>query len=342
MTPKNWLIAAGLAAFAVPALAEGELHIYTWGNYTNPELIERFEQAHGVRVSITDYDSSDTAIARIRQGGHGFDIVVPAAVVTPVWIEEGLLLETNPADMENFVHVIDRFRSPSFDPERRYTVPWLWGSTGLAVNTSAYDGDINTSAIFLDPPGELRGRINVVPELADILYLAIRYVGGEWCTDDRDVLRAAHETLLAAKEQWISIDYGSLDAMVGEDLLATVTWNGAAVRMRTANSDIRYGYPREGYPLWMDSVAVLSDASNIDNAVLFMNFIMDPENAALITTFTGYANSIAGSEAYLPEELLNAPEIIIPEDLVAAGELMLICEPAVMDLYTRMWLEVMQ
>ena len=174
MTLKDWLLTAGLAVLAGPALADGELHIYTWGNYTNPTLIDRFEEAHGVRVTITDYDSSDTAIARIRQGGHGFDIVVPAAVVTPVWIEEGLLLETNPAEMENFIHVDERFRSPSFDPERRYTVPWLWGSTGVTVNTSAYDGDINTSAIFLDPPSELRGRVNVVPELADILFLAIR------------------------------------------------------------------------------------------------------------------------------------------------------------------------
>ncbi|WP_333826580.1 extracellular solute-binding protein [Pararhodobacter sp.] len=342
MTLKDWLLTAGLAVLAGPALADGELHIYTWGNYTNPTLIDRFEEAHGVRVTITDYDSSDTAIARIRQGGHGFDIVVPAAVVTPVWIEEGLLLETNPAEMENFIHVDERFRSPSFDPERRYTVPWLWGSTGVTVNTSAYDGDINTSAIFLDPPSELRGRVNVVPELADILFLAIRYVGGDWCTDDRDVLRATHQALLAAKEHWISIDYGSLDSMVGEDLLATVTWNGAALRMRAANPDLHYGYPREGYPLWMDSVAVLADASNVDNARLFMNFVMDPENAALITAFAGYANSITGSEAYLPEELLNAPEIIIPDDLVEAGELMLICDPAVMDLYARMWMEVMQ
>ena len=88
MTLKDWLLTAGLAVLAGPALADGELHIYTWGNYTNPTLIDRFEEAHGVRVTITDYDSSDTAIARIRQGGHGFDIVVPAAVVTPVWIEE--------------------------------------------------------------------------------------------------------------------------------------------------------------------------------------------------------------------------------------------------------------
>ncbi|MCC5969021.1 MAG: extracellular solute-binding protein [Pararhodobacter sp.] len=342
MKLKTWIAATAIAILAGPAWAEGELHIYTWGNYTNPELIERFERAHGINVTITDYDSSDTAIARIRQGGHGFDIVVPAAVVTPVWIEEGLLLETNPAGMENFANVDERFRSPSFDPERRYTVPWLWGSTGVSVNTSVYDGDINTSAIFLDPPPELRGHINVVPELADILYLAIRYVGGDWCTDDMEVLRAAHEALLTAKEHWIAIDYASVDAMTAEDLLATVTWNGAALRIRSANPDVHYGYPREGYPLWMDSVAVLSDARNVDNARLFLNFIMDPENAALTTAFTGYANSITGSEAYLSEELLNAPEIIIPEDLVDAGELMLICAPEVMDIYARMWTEVMQ
>ncbi|MFO0002243.1 MAG: putrescine/spermidine ABC transporter substrate-binding protein, partial [bacterium] len=85
-----------MMAFAGPAMADGELNIFNWGDYTNPELIKKFEEKYNVKVTITDYDSNDTALAKVRQGGHGFDIVVPSGSVIPIWVNEGLLLETRP------------------------------------------------------------------------------------------------------------------------------------------------------------------------------------------------------------------------------------------------------
>ena len=103
MNWKTTVSLIGLAALAGggagPAAAEGELHIFNWGNYTNPELIEKFEKQFDVEVTVTDFDSNDTALAKVRAGGHGFDIVVPSGHVVPVWIEEGLLLETRPDQM---------------------------------------------------------------------------------------------------------------------------------------------------------------------------------------------------------------------------------------------------
>ncbi|MGB3312923.1 MAG: extracellular solute-binding protein, partial [Albidovulum sp.] len=88
---------SGTAAFA-----EGELNIYNWGNYTSPEMIAKFEAETGIKVTITDYDSNDTALAKVKAGGHGFDIVVPSGTYVPIWIAEGLLLEAKPNEMENF------------------------------------------------------------------------------------------------------------------------------------------------------------------------------------------------------------------------------------------------
>ncbi len=116
---------AGATALAVcwsgAALAEGELNIFNWGNYTNPELIEKFEKEYDVDVTVTDYDSNDTALAKVRAGGHGFDIVVPSATYMPIWINEGLLLETRPDQMENFRNVAERWVDVDWDPGRHYS-----------------------------------------------------------------------------------------------------------------------------------------------------------------------------------------------------------------------------
>ncbi len=112
----------------------------------------------------------------------------------PIYVEKGLLMEPGIPEMENYGNIAERWRDVEWDPGRRYSVPWQWGTTGVAVNTSVYDGDPNTSDIWLNPPEELIGKVNVVPEMQDVMQLAIMYEGGEPCTTDKELLRKVRDT----------------------------------------------------------------------------------------------------------------------------------------------------
>ena len=337
---KYLILTTALVPLALPAWAEGTLNIYNFGLYTPPDLIEKFEKTHDVKVTLTEYDSNETAMAKIEAGGHGFDIVVPSASVVPIYIEKGLLLQSDPNTMENFKNIDPEWVDVSWDAGRSYTVPWVWGTTGVMVNTDVYKGDINTSAIFLDPPDELKGKINVVPAMNDVIDMAIWSVGGESCTTDKEVLKAARDKLIAAKESWASIDYASFEKFINEDLQASVFWSGAAMRIRAENSGFAYGFPKEGFSLWQDNVAILADAQNVENAKLFLNFIMDPENAAMISEYTGYGNAVMGSEAFMSAELLASPEMTIPESAKAAAHFQQTCPPEAQELYSRIWIDL--
>ncbi|MCA0432222.1 MAG: extracellular solute-binding protein [Proteobacteria bacterium] len=334
--------AAAIVMGAGAALADGELNIFNWGNYTSPEMIKKFEEQYKVKVTITDYDANDTALAKVRAGGHGFDIVVPSAHYMPIWIKDGLLLESRPDQMENFKNVDARWANVDWDPGRHYSVPWQWGLTGVIVDTSLYKGDINTWGLIFDPPPELTGKINVAPEMNDVMYSAIKYLGGEWCTTDKDMLRKVRDKLVEAKPKWIAMDYGVIEKFASRDFGAALYWNGAAVRSRQANPDVKFGYPKEGFPYFMDSAAILKDAKNVENAKLFLNFIMAPENAAMISNFAKYANGIKGSEQFLGDDLKDAPELVVPKELESAGTFIMLCTPEVMDLYSKIWTEVLK
>ena len=337
---KRLFAAASVLALTASAAAAQELNIYNWGNYTNPKLLEKFTEETGIKVTVTDYDSNDTALAKVKAGGHGFDIVVPSATYVPIWIGEGLLEETRPDQMENFKNMDPQWVDVDWDPGRHYTVPWQWGTTGVAVNTKYYDGDIDTSAIFLDPPEELKGKINVVPEMGDVMGLAVMYYGGEPCTADKEILKKVHSGLIEAKKSWLGMEYGNTEKLAAEDYYAAVNWNGSTFRSRLENEAVKYGYPKEGYVVWMDSVGVLKDAQNKEEAKTFQNFIMDPENAALISDFARYANGIKGSEEYMPEDMKTAREIEIPEELKSAGVFLPTCDPETQALYTRIWTDI--
>ena len=266
--------------------------------------------------------------------------MVPSNSYIPIWIGEGLLLESRPDQMENFKNVDPVWADVDWDPGRHYTVPWQWGTTGVVVNTKYYKGDIDTAAIFLDPPDELKGKINVVPEMGDVMSMAIMYYGGEPCTGDKEVLRKVRDGLVEAKKSWLGMDYGNLEKFAKEDLWAGVNWNGSTFRMRLQNPAIKYGYPATGYPVWMDSVAVLADAKNVDEAKAFQNFVMDPQNAALISEFARYANGIMGSEPFMPEDMKTAREIVIPAEFKDKGVFIGTCPPDVQKLYTRIWTDL--
>ena len=234
--------AALLMATTSLAQAEGVLQLYNWGDYTSPELLAKFEAETGIKVTVTDYDSNDTALAKVEAGGHGFDLVLPSANFVPIWIEKGLIAELDLARLPNHGNIAPEWMNVDYDMGRKFTIPWQWGTTGMAVNQTAYAGDVNTSAIFLDPPPELIGRVNVTPEMNDVLALATMYMGGQPCSEDPELLKKVRDKLLEAKPKWQSMDYGMTEKMSTNDVMASSYWNGAIFRARLNNPAVKYGY----------------------------------------------------------------------------------------------------
>lgn len=340
---KTILIATtALLSTAFGAMAEGQLNLYNWGNYTSPEMIEKFTAQTGIAVTITDYDSNTTALTKVEAGASGYDLVVPSANYIPVYVRKGLLAELDHSKIPNIGNIAAEWKDVPWDPGRAHSVPWQWGSVGIAVNTTVYGGDVNTSELFLNPPPELEGKINVVPEMNDVMNMAIFNAGGEACTEDLELLKTVRDRLMAAKPKWLSMDYGTTDKLSSGDYAASVNWNGSTMRARINNPDVVYGYPKEGYPLFMDSVALLADAKNVDEAYKFINFILEPENAAMISEFARYANGVAGSEAFMPEDMKTAPEIVTPAEFASAGKFLPTCPQSAVDLYTAIWTELLK
>ena len=180
-------------------------------------------------------------------------------------------------------------------------------------------------------------------DVNDVMNAGLRYLGHPRCNSDREQLRELNDLLVSAKEHWLSISSdGTREALVSGDAVASQIYNGFAAKARAERPTVKYAYPREGYTLWMDNIAVPVGAPNMENAKLFLNFMMEPENIALVTNFAQYTAGLSGVEQYLNPELLSSYELNPPAEAANSGEFVPPCPEEVVRLYDRIWTNLLQ
>ena len=323
------------------SLAQGELNIYNWTGYTSEEMIEKFEAETGIDVTLDTYDSNETLLAKLKAGGSGYDIVVPTHNFVPIFVEEGLLEPIDATEMANYGNIAERWQNPTWDEGNVYTVPWQWGTTSFAVDTEVYKGDIDTYEVLFNPPAELQGNIGMFNSWDEVLPMTLRYLGYEACTTDPEAFSQSLE-LLEAQKPFVKLytSEGILENMIAGEVDMNTYWNGATMRVRNERPSVQYAYPVEGVSGWMDNLAVAKGAPNKEEALTFINWFLQPENAALQSNFARYGNGVDGAEEFMEEQLQTAPEIVPPDD--ANIIFALTCPPEYVELADRVWTRLKQ
>lgn len=332
------LSSAALALMAGAAQAEGKLSVYHWFEYMPQELVDKFTAETGIEVTIDTYDSNEAMLASLKAGKLGqYDVAVPGDYMVEIMAGEGLLDTFAPEDLPNFGNIAPQWVDVPFDPGRKSSIPYQWGSTAFSVNRDVYQGDINTLAMIFDPPEELRGKINVLDSQGEVLALASIYMGIPQCNTDRDQLKALNDMLINAKQHWASFGSDTAkDVLVSGDAAAGMIYNGFSAKARAEGANVEYAYPKEGFVVWMDNVVLLKDAPNRENALKFMNFLLDPENAAAVTNYAAYTAGVTGVEPFLDDAIKNSPENNPPAD-APAGAFIAVCDEETQKLYDAIW-----
>ena len=332
---------SALCLLAGAAQAEGNLSIYHWFEYIPQELLDKFSAETGITVTMDTYDSNEAMLASLKAGKMGqYDVAVPGDYMVAIMAGEGLLDTFAPADLANFGNIAPQWMDVPFDPGRQSSIPYQWGSTSFAVNLDAYSGDISSLSIIFNPPEELKGKINVLDSQGEVLVLGSLYLGIPQCSTDKEQLKALSDMLVAAKANWASFGSDTAkDVLVSGDASAGMIYNGFAAKAKAEGANVAYVYPKEGHVVWMDNVVLLKDAPNRDNALKFMNFLLDPENAAAVTNYAAYSSGVTGVEAFLLDEIKNSPETNPPAD-AAPGSFIAVCDAETQALYDAIWINL--
>jgi spermidine/putrescine transport system substrate-binding protein len=324
------LLAAPLLVAAAPVKT---LHLFNWDNYLNPQVAKDFEKEFGVRIVEDKFASNEDLLAKLQAGATGYDVVVPSDYAVRILVRHGLLAKLDRNNIPNLKNVSRKFRGPAYDPQHDYSIPYLWGTTGIGYSKK---GTANSGAprgwddLFNpDKAKRYRGRISMLNDMREAIGAALIYRGYSPNSTKPAELEEAKKVLLAQKPHLAKYDSEAYeDSLVASETVLAHGWSGEIFTAQASNDDIGFVVPKEGSFLFVDNLAIPKTSKNKQLAEQFINYLLRPDVAAKNSNFLKYPTPNALAKSLLDPKAAGANYELPPnikfysiEDIEAAGKL---------------------
>lgn len=297
---------------------EKVLYVYNWSEYMPQSVVDDFEKITGIQVKYATYDSNEAMYAKVKTDKtSSYDIIVPSTYFVNKMSKEGMLLKIDKTKLKNFKNLDEKLLYKPFDPKNEYSIPYLWGSTGISYNAKALGNGAITKWDDLWK-SEFRNSLLLTDDLREVFGMTLKTLGYSANDQDSGHITQAYEKLkLLMPNVKVYNSESPKEVYLSEEVVAGMNFNGENYMANAESPDILYVYPKEGILLWVDSLVIPKNAKNIENAHLFIDFILNPQVAKAISEEVGYASPNAKAVELLDEEVKNN-RIIYPtkEDLI--------------------------
>ncbi len=299
---------------------DGDIVLYNWTEYMDPELLEKFEKEHGVSVTEDFYPSNEELLARIQGGASGYDVIVPSDYMVSIMISEGLLLKLSEDAVPNRDNIAEEFANPPYDPELAYSMPYQYGTTGLGVNLEEMPEDFPRSwGLVFDPEisEQFSGRISLLDDPRETMGAALKYLGHSLNETDDEKLQEAADLIADARDRLAAFTSDQYtDFLVGGETVIGHGFSGTFQFAFVESENFEqweYFVPEEGGTIWTDNMAVLADSEHPCSAQTFVNFLLDAENGAQLSNWTYYESPNAAAQEGIDKEVTDLAKI--PDDV---------------------------
>ncbi len=331
------------AAAAIPAGCgfdrRPRLNVYNWSSYIDPKTLEKFSAEHGARVRYGVYESNEEMLAKVMTGNSGWDVVFPTHSRIPPMARQGLIAPLDHRLLPSLYHLDAQFQRPSWDPDLRWGVPYMWNATGIA-----YSAPLQLTA-WRDLWAErLRGRLTMLDDPEDVIGACLLKLGLPIDTTRKDDLMAAREQAIAEKRfvrAYLNAEVR--DQLVAGDVAAAQMWSTTAQQAMGAEQTGRplaFAYPAEGFPVYCDNAVILAESRRRELAHRFLDFLLRPEIAAANATVGETATTNKDGRMLLPETQRNSVTLYASPELMRRGVWPVAPPPEAQRLRDRIWTEI--
>lgn len=320
----------GISLFAVCALAaatltacgdtastasNGEVVVYNWGEYIDPETITMFEQETGIKVVYDEFETNEIMYPKVEAGASKYDVICPSDYMIQKMIDNDLLAEVNFDNIPNArANIGAQYweQSKGFDPENKYSIPYCWGTVGILYNKTMVDDVVDSWSILWNE--KYADNILMQDSVRDAFMVALKLNGNSMNSTDPDELAAARDLLIEQKPlvQAYVIDQVR-DKMIGGEAALGVIYSGEAIYTQRENPDLEYVVPKEGTNVWIDSWVIPKNAPNMENAEKFIDFMCRPDIAVKNFEYITYSTPNDAARELIEDEDIRNSTIAFPD-----------------------------
>ena len=282
--------------------AKRELKVYNWGDYIDPEILKSFEKETGIHVIYDTFATNEDMYVKVKSGGSDYDVAIPSDYMISRLLRDGLLEKIDFSKVPNYSKIGAKYKNLDFDPKNEYSVPYMWGTVGIAYNKKMVTEPVDSWGILWD--AKYAKQIFMLDSPRDSIGITLKYLGYSLNTGNEVELAVAGKKLVEQKPLVLAylVDEAKDKMIAGEGALAVV-WSGDAMFMMEKNKDIAYAIPKEGTNLWFDAMVILKGTKHKAEAEEFINYMTRPDVAKKNVEYIGYASPIPEVESKLPEDV---------------------------------------
>lgn len=326
-------------------LAGTTLNVFNWGEYIpdgtegSMDLNKAFTELTGIKVNYTTYESNESMYSKLKGGGVSYDIIIPSDYMIQRLKKENMLAGIDTSKLSNYHYIDPLYKDLYFDPANAYSVPYCVGMVGLIYNTAMIDEKPDSWGVMWDE--RYTDNILNFNNPRDAFAVAQLYLGSDLNSDNLKDWDEAAEALIAQKDilQSYVMDEIFQKMEDGEAAIAPY-YAGDFLLMQDNNPDLEFVYPKEGVNVFVDSVCIPKNCQNYDAAMMYINFLLEPDVALEVAEYVMYASphlgvvnnedySLNGNEYLYPDEA-NYPKTQYFKDI----------DESIRQYYERLWEDV--
>ncbi|NJM47218.1 MAG: spermidine/putrescine ABC transporter substrate-binding protein [Alkalinema sp. RU_4_3] len=310
---------------APPGKSGGDLYVYTWESYVDPQLLTDFQKRHSIKAISDVYDGNETMVAKLQAGqAANYSILYPSEYFLKKMVDQGLLREIDETELQGIEGILPALADKGFVDGKRYSVPATWGTSGLIYNSEKIPGGLTDWIDLWKQKDKLNRRITMLNDPREVLGVGLYALGQKLGSqNDPASIKRSYEKLLELKPAIAAFDTDAWrDRMLSGDVWVAHAYSTDAAEVVKDNPKFRYIIPQSGASLWVDTMAIPVSAPNIEAAYDWINDMLQGDVVAGLNDRLSFAPAITSAVEKLPPEVRQNPVLFPSKEDLAHCETM--------------------
>lgn len=338
---KPWVriacVALGLLATTRLFATENAVNVYTWSGVIPDAAIRQFEKETGIKVNFSTYDSNEVMYAKLKADKNpSYDVIEPSSYYIDRMRRQNMLEKFDKTKLSNFKNLNPTFLNQSYDPKSEYSIPFIWGITGIFVNKDYHNpANIKRWADLWDK--KYTDQIMLLDDSREVFSIALRTLG--YSVNDQNP-KHIKEAYLKLKELLPNVkifNSAPISILVDEDTNIGMVWNGDVFRARKENPHVDFIFPKDGFVVWVDNFAIPKNAPHAENAYKFLNFMMRADVAKSVALDNSFPTANLAAQKLLPAEVRDSKTVYPSQEVMRRGEFQTDISDEALTLYEQYW-----